>query len=78
MKTLVAILFCGFAMVGSAQSSLKTFTGSDGLFRFQYPGMLINCAPRQTSTSPQEPSTSEEAQPGTSISDSRVSQGANC
>jgi hypothetical protein len=78
MRTLIAFLVCGFAMAGSAQSSLKTFTSSDGLFRFQYADMLVNCAPRQTPTSPQEPDASEEDQPGTSISDSCVSQGANC
>ena len=78
MKTLIAFLVCGFAMAGSAQSSLKTFTSSDGLFRFWYADILMNCAPRQTSTSPQEPGTSEEGQTGTSISDSCVSQGANC
>lgn len=77
MKTLFAFLVCGFAMAGSAQSSLKTFTSSDGVFRLQYADILINCAPRQTS-SPQEPDTSEEAQPSISISDSCVSQGANC
>ncbi|MFY9791584.1 MAG: hypothetical protein WAJ99_10385 [Candidatus Sulfotelmatobacter sp.] len=78
MKTLIAFLVCGFATAGSAQSSLKTFTSSDGLFRFQYPDMLVNCAPRQTPTGAQERGGSEEAQPGTSISDACVSQGANC
>ena len=78
MKALIAFLVSGFAIVGVAQRSLKTFTSSDGLFRFQYTDLLVNCAPRQTPASPQEPGASEEPQPGTSISDSCVSQGANC
>jgi len=78
MKTLIAFLVCGLAMAGSAQSSLKTFTSSDGLFRFQYADMLVNCAPHQTPTGAQERGASEEAPPGTSISDACVSQGADC
>jgi hypothetical protein len=78
MKTLIALLVCGLAMDASAQSSLKSFTSSDGLFRFQYSDILVDCAPRQTPISAIESGASEDAQPGTSISASCVSQGANC
>jgi hypothetical protein len=77
-KTLIALLVCGLAVDASAQSSLKSLTSSAGLFRFQYSDMLVDCAPRQTPTSAIEPGVSEEAPPGTSISASCVSQGANC
>jgi hypothetical protein len=78
MKRFFAFLVCGFAMAGSAQSSLKTFTSPDGLFRLQYADILVNCAPQQTPASPIASGASEAGQPSTSISDSCVSQGATC
>ena len=51
MQTLTTLLVCALAIAGSAQTSLKTFTSLDGVFRFQYPYMLINCRSPQNSTS---------------------------
>jgi hypothetical protein len=78
MKTFITLLVCGLAIGRSAQQSLKTFTSSDGLFRLQYPEMLVNCAPQQTAASPTESGASEQVQPVTTISDSCLSQGAIC
>jgi hypothetical protein len=79
MKTLIAFLLCGLAIAGSAQQSLKTFTSADGLFRFQYSDMLVNCMPRQAPVSPMESGISEGKQPAVpSYEDSCLSQGAIC
>src|ERR1700730_3852294 len=78
MKTLITFLVCGLAIAGSAQQSLKTFTGQ-GLFRFQYSDMLVNCTPQQTSASPIKSGISEGNQPAVSSTpDSCMSQGAIC
>lgn len=79
MKSLIAFLVCGFAIFGSAQQSLRTFTAPDGLYRLQYSEVLINCMPQQTRTSPTRSNASEGSQPeALSISDSCVTQGAIC
>jgi hypothetical protein len=79
MKTLIAFLVCGFAIFGSAQQSVRTFTSPNGLFRLQYSDVLINCMPQQPPTSPTKSSASEENQPMVlSPSDSCISQGAIC
>jgi hypothetical protein len=79
MKILIAFLVCGFAIFGSAQQSLQTFTSPNGLFRFQYSDMLINCLPQQTPIGPTKSSASEGTEPGVStISDSCISQGEIC
>lgn len=48
MKIFVMLLVCGLAIAGLAQQSLKTFASPNGVFRFQYPDMLVNCASGQT------------------------------
>jgi hypothetical protein len=53
MKVVITLLACGLAMAGSsAQESLKTFTSPDGLFRFRYSHVLVNCMPQQDTTGP--------------------------
>jgi hypothetical protein len=66
MKTLLLFLVCGLAAAGSAQQPQKTFTSPDGLFRFHYSDMLVNCSPRQTPNGP------------ASAIESCMSQGAVC
>jgi hypothetical protein len=79
MKTLVTFLVCGLAIAGSAQQSLKTFTGPNGLFRFQYSDMLVNCMPQQTPARPIKSGISEGNQPAvSSIPDACMGQGAIC
>ncbi len=78
MKTLITFLICGLAIGGSAQQSLKTFISTNGLFRFQYPDMLVNCMPQQTSSTIKS-GISEGSQPTVSSSaDSCMSQGSIC
>ncbi len=79
MKTLITFLICGLATGGSAQQSLKTFTSTDGLFRFQYSDMLVNCMPQQTPSSAIKSDISTGSQPAASSSaDSCMSQGSIC
>jgi hypothetical protein len=79
MKMLITFLICGLAIGGSAQQSLKTFTSANGLFRFQYSDMLVNCMPQQTSSSTIKSGISEGSQPAVSSSaDSCMSQGSIC
>jgi hypothetical protein len=53
MKTLITFLVCGLAIAGPAQTSLKTFTSADGVFRFQYSDVLVNaCTSEQTPGNP--------------------------
>jgi len=78
MKTLITFFVCGLAIGGSAQQSVRTFTGANGLFRFQYPDMLVNCMPQQTSPGIKS-SISEGSQPAvSSTADSCMSQGSIC
>jgi hypothetical protein len=51
MRILTTLLVSALAMAGSGPTSLKTFTSADGVFRFQYPDILINCISPQNSTS---------------------------
>ena len=44
MRMLIALWFCGSAIGLSAQTQ-KTFSSPDGLFRFKYPQMLVDCLP---------------------------------
>lgn len=37
------LLFCLSAGIVTGQSALKTFTSSDGLFRFKYSNILVDC-----------------------------------
>ena len=79
MKIFITFLICGLAIAGSAQQSLKTFTNPDGLFRFQYSDMLINCMSQRALVSPTESGISEGKQPVVpSYPDSCMSQGAIC
>jgi hypothetical protein len=79
MKTLITFLVCELAIAGSAQQSLKTFTSTDGIFRFQYSDMLVNCMPQQAPVSPLESGISEGKRPAVpSYADSCMSQGAIC
>lgn len=79
MKTFITFLVCGLAIAGSAQQFLKTFTSPNGLFRFQYPDILVNCMPQQTPSSPIESGISQGTQPAVpSIPDSCMSQGEIC
>jgi len=79
MKTLIAFLVCGLEIAGSAQQSPKTFTSANGLFRFQYSDMLVNCMPQQTPSSAIKSGVSEGTQPAvSSIAASCMSQGAIC
>jgi hypothetical protein len=78
MKTLIMFLVCGLAIAGSTQESLRTFTSGNGLFRFQYSDILVNCMP-QNPASPTSTSNPEGAQPtGSSMPDSCLSQDAIC
>jgi hypothetical protein len=79
MKTLLTFLLCGWAIGGSAQQSLKTFTSANGLFRFQYSDILVNCMPQQTPSGAIKSGISEGSQPEVSSSaDSCMSQGSIC
>ena len=79
MKTLITLLICGLAIGGSAQQSVKTFTSANGLFRFHYPDMLVNCMPQQTSPSAIKSGMSQGGQSAVSSStDSCMSQGSIC
>jgi hypothetical protein len=79
MKTLIAFLVSGLAIAGSAQQSLKTFTSADGLFRFQYSDMLVNCMPQQIPASRIKSGISEGKQsPVSPLADSCMNQGAIC
>jgi hypothetical protein len=73
MKTLIVFAVLGLAITGSAQQSLKTFTSPNGLFRFQYSDVLVNCMPEQAPGNPIKPTISEATVP-----DSCMSQGASC
>ncbi len=69
------------AFAGFAQTSLKTYTSADGLFRFKYPDALIDCMPQQAAAGSKTPglSTTPSDHPaGPSISDSCISQGSSC
>ena len=79
MKTLVTFLLCAWAIGGSAQQSLKTFTSANGLFRFQYSDLLVNCMPQQTPSGAIKSGISEGSQPAVSSNaDSCTSQGSVC
>lgn len=52
MKILPIFLVCGVALVGSAQTSLRTFTSPDGVFRFEYSDILVNCMPARSAAMP--------------------------
>ena len=79
MKMLITFLVCGLAIAGSAQESLKTFTSPNGVFRFRYSDILINCVPQQTPASSVESGISEGNQAAVpSIPDSCISQGTIC
>src|ERR1700737_1161503 len=79
MKTLITFLVCGLAISASAQQSLKTFTTANGLFRFQYSDILVNCTPQQASASPIGSDNPEGNQPAVSSTpDSCTSQGGVC
>jgi hypothetical protein len=43
MKTLTTFFLCVLAIAGPAQTSVKTFTSPDGVFRFRYSDMHVNC-----------------------------------
>ena len=51
MKTLTIFLVSGLAIAAAAQTSLKTFTGPDDIFRFQYAATLVNCMSPQSPAS---------------------------
>ena len=75
----VLVFACGVSIIGSAQTSLKTFTSPEGVFRFQYSPLLVNCMPEQTHATSTTSDTSKEKQPtGLSIPDSCMSQGETC
>jgi len=44
MKSVIALCFCGLAIALHAQT-VKTFTSPDGLFRFKYSNILVDCMP---------------------------------
>jgi hypothetical protein len=66
MKALTTFLVCALTTVGYAQvlnqAPLKTFTSSDGLFRFSYPVILIDCS-RQPNAVDSETSATSKASP---------------
>ncbi len=79
MKTFITLVTLGFAIAGPAQQSLKTFTNPEGLFRFQYSDMLVNCMSQHAPASPTKFGISEGKQPVVpSYPDSCMSQGAIC
>jgi hypothetical protein len=43
MKWLIALYVCGLSVTLPAQTSLRTFTRSDGVLRFTYSSMLVDC-----------------------------------
>lgn len=47
MKSLLAFCFCGLSLGLHAQT-LRTFSSPDGLFRFKYPAILVDCMPSLT------------------------------
>jgi hypothetical protein len=81
VKALIAFLVCGLATWGYAQTPLKTFTSSDGLFRFSYSDVLIDCLPQPTaadSATPATSKTSTDHPSALSIPAACASQGATC
>ena len=44
MKALIALSVCGLSITLPAQTSPQTFTSPDGVFQFNYSGMLVDCA----------------------------------
>jgi hypothetical protein len=51
MKTVAIWALCGVSALACAQASQKTFTSSDGVFRFRYPEMLMDCMVKRSATS---------------------------
>jgi hypothetical protein len=47
MKIVIALCLCGLTTVVSAQTQ-KIFTGPEGLFRFKYSEILVDCIPMLT------------------------------
>ncbi len=43
MKVLVAFFLCALSTLLSAQTTLLTFTSSDGTFQFKYSNLLVRC-----------------------------------
>ncbi len=68
MKQLVALCLCGLSIPLLAQTKLRTFTSSDGVFQFKYPDLLVDC------TSPGKHYNGSAS----SVSESCLSQGAVC
>jgi hypothetical protein len=68
MKTFIALCLCGLSIPLSAQTTLRTFTSPDGIFRFKYSDVLVDCM----SAGKQENGT------GSSVPESCMSQGAIC
>jgi hypothetical protein len=49
MKALVVVCLCGLSSVTlAAQSKLRAFTSSDGIFQFKYSSVLAQCSPERT------------------------------
>jgi hypothetical protein len=80
MKKLSIFLVCGLTAATYAQTSLKTFTGPDGAFRFQYSDILVNCIPAQKAASSTESDTSaiNSQPPVLSAPESCLPQGSFC
>jgi hypothetical protein len=68
MKTLIALCLCGLSIPLPAQTTLRTFTGSDGTFQFKHSDVLVDC----TAVGKQENGS------GSSVPESCTNQGAIC
>jgi hypothetical protein len=68
MKKLVLLCLCGLSIPLLAQTKLRTFTSSDGVFQFKYPDLLVDC------TSPGK----HDNGSAPSVPESCLSQGAVC
>src|SRR5579863_9400111 len=68
MKILIALCLCGLSIPLPAQTTLRTFTSPDGIFRFKYSDALVNRA----SAGPHENGT------GSSVPESCMTQGSIC
>ena len=81
MRILAALCICGMSITLPAQDSPRTFTSPDGIFRFNYSSVLVDCMSERTqasSTTSGVPQIFLGHPAGSSVPDSCMSQGGVC
>lgn len=81
MKMLIALCVCGLSISLTAQNPPRTFTSADGVFRFEYSAVLVDCMSKQphaNATTSGVPQVSVGHPGGSSVPDSCMSQGGIC